>query len=173
MKETLFAAGYIFALFVVAGVILYCWDRISDALWKRRNPPEKLAAELKQYQDRVQSPDWDFYKSHLQRDVPDAIRNLYANTEIVLSGGVESCGEQTISQFGALDEANLRASKEWIGADVIAIAYNIFGDPIYLRPGRDESNAVYVTYHDGGDTEQIATDVSAFIESIRLSDVAE
>ena len=133
---------------------------------------EKLAAEWKEYQNRIQVPDWEFYANHLQRDVPDAIRNLFANTEVVLSDCAESCGDQTISRFGVIDPANLVQSKEWIGADVVAIAYNVFGDPIYLRPGRNETNAVYVTYHDGGDTEQIAANVSEFVASIQLKDAA-
>ena len=173
MKETLFAIGYLIALFAIAGVFLYFRDRISNALWKRRNPPEKLAAEWKEYQARIQTPDWDFYANHLQRDVPDAVRDLFANTEMVLSQTAKSCGEQVISRFGAIDEANLLESKEWIGADVVAIAHNIYGDPIYLRPGSGETNAVYVTYHDGGDTEQIAADVSEFVASIRLGEAAE
>jgi hypothetical protein len=173
LKETLFAIAYIFALFAIAGVVLYFRDRIEGALWKRKNPPEKLAAEWKEYQGQVQTPDWEFYADHLQRDVPDAIRDLFSNTEIIISGSAESCGEQTISRFGTIDEDNLLESKEWTGADIVAIAYNVFGDPIYLRPGRDETNAVFVTYHDGGDTEQIAADASEFVESIRLNTVAE
>lgn len=168
MNETLIGIGYIFALFAIAGVVLYFRDRIEDAIWKKRNPPEKLAAEWKEYQGRVKTPDWDFYADHLQRDVPAAIRDLYSNTTIIMSDNAEACGEQTISRFGAIDKASLLDTREWIGADVVAIAHNLFGDPIYLRPGSDESNAVFVTYHDGGDTEQIAADVSEFVESIRL-----
>ena len=170
MKDALFAIGYLIALFAVAGLILLIADRITNAIARRRNPPEKLAAEREEREARIQSPDWAFYADHLQRDVPQALRNLYANKALVLSQNAESCGDQSISEFGAIDEANLLESKEWIGADVVAIAHNIFGDPIYLRPGSDESNAVYVTYHDGGDTEQIAADIAEFVDSIQLRD---
>jgi hypothetical protein len=172
LKDIFFGIGYLIALFAIAGGLLYVWDRISDAVWRRRNPPEKLAADWKEYQRRIQAPDWDFYENHLQREVPAAIRDLFANASIILSQSAESCGDQTISRFGAIDEASLLDSRDWIGADVVAIAHNIYGDPIYLRPGKNESNAVFVTYHDGGDTEQIAADVSEFVGSIRLTDPA-
>jgi hypothetical protein len=173
LKEIFFAIGYVIALFAIAGGLLYLRDRISDVLWRRRNPPEKLAAEWKDYQRRVQAPDWDFYENHLQREVPTAIRDLFADTSVILSQSAESCGEQIISKFGAIDESSVLDSREWIGADVVAIAHNIYGDPIYLRPGKNETNAVFVTYHDGGDTEQIAADVSEFVGSIRLTEPSE
>jgi len=173
LKETFFAIGYLFVLVAIAGGILYLWDRISDTLWRRRNPPEKLATEWQEYQGRIQAPDWDFYTNHLQREVPTAIRKLFSNTAIVLSQNAECCGDQIINRFGAIDEANLLESKEWIGTDVVAIAHNKYGDPIHLLPGTHEANAVFVTYHDGGDIEQISADISEFVDSIRPTDSAE
>lgn len=38
---------------------------------------------------------------------------------------------------------------------------------IYLRPGSGEADTVYITYHDGGDTEVFAESVAAMVEKLR------
>ena len=167
MKEALFAIGYLILLFAIAGTVLLFVDRVSEAFRRRRNPPEKLAEEWRQYQARILNPDWTFYEQHLKREVPPAIRRLFDDSDIVLSQASECCGDQIISRFGALDAVGLSETREWTGTDVVAIAYTLSGDPIYLRPGENESNAVFITYHDGGDTEEIAADSAAFVDSIR------
>ena len=139
--------------------ILWTRDRVSRALWRRRNPPEKLEAERRAYEQRVLHPDWGFYERHLQRPVPAALREIFADPRVVTSTDV-ACGDVTITSFSPIDEAGLTETREWIGEDVVAFASTIFGDPIYLRPGPSEPDTVHVTYHDGGDTEMLAASVA-------------
>jgi hypothetical protein len=61
-------------------IILLLKDRISGALRRRRNPPEKLASEIR---TRLLQTDWDFYERHLQRPVPAVLRDLYSDTALI------------------------------------------------------------------------------------------
>jgi hypothetical protein len=40
------------------------------------------------------------------------------------------------------------------------------GDPIFLCPGPNESDSIYIAHHDGGDIESLAPSVSEFIALI-------
>jgi hypothetical protein len=163
------------ALFIGLPVlILVLRDRISEALWRRRNPPEKLAADRRAYEERLLHPDWSFYERHLQRPAPQALRDLYADHALIVLEGVDYVlqsddysEDEVISTFGALDEQGLIETRPWLGFDAVAIATNDFGDVIYLRPGPAEPDIVYMTYHDGGDTNELAPDVSTFVQCLR------
>jgi hypothetical protein len=79
---------------------------------------------------------------------------------------------ERITTFEPLDEQGLLDTRPWLGFDAVAIATGQFGDPIYLRPGSSEPNVVYITHHDGGDTEVFADSVGAMVEQLRLSNRA-
>jgi hypothetical protein len=74
---------------------------------------------------------------------------------------------EVINTFSALDEQGLLDTREWLGFDVVAIATSDFGDPLYLRPGRSEPDTVYITHHDGGDTEIFAESVASRLQRLR------
>jgi hypothetical protein len=160
------AAGYLVALGVLA--VAFCWlnDRFVNVLSRWRNPPEKLAAERRAFARRLLSPDWEFYERHLQRPAPPALRELYSDAALLLAQDCEYAGTHSISTFEPLDEEALVDSGEWLGFDAVPFA-NSDGDMIYLRPGATSSNAVFITYHDGGETEELAPDVSSFVERLR------
>jgi hypothetical protein len=50
----------------------------------------------------------------------------------------------------------------------LAVGFCWRNDLGYLRPGSTERDAVYILYHDGSDTEELAADVSVFVARIRL-----
>lgn len=167
MSEEASIVLFVIVLFIgVPVMILMVRDRISELLWKRRNPPEKIAAERRAYESRIDNPDWHFYEQHLQRGVPIELRNLFDNRALTLSKDIVSYKDEVLSSFAPLDNEGLIETREWIGFDVVPFATSITGDPIYLRPGPDEGNAVYVTYHDGGDTEEIAPHISDFFRQL-------
>jgi hypothetical protein len=157
----------IFCVLLVAlalGVLLLI-DRLRQAIWRRRNPPEKLAAERRAFEERLLQPDWSFYERHLQRPVPAALRQLYADHRLVVSS-FQYDDLHYISTFEPLDESALVDSREWLGFDVVPFA-NSDGDSIYLRPGATERDTVFITYHNGSDTEEFAPDLSTFLERAR------
>jgi hypothetical protein len=118
---------------------------------------------------RILHPDWVFYERHLERPVPPALRELYADRELVVLQDLKYADAERITTFDPLDERALLDTRPWLGFDAVAIATGQFGDPIYLRPGSSEPNLVYITHHDGGDTEVFADSVGAMVEQLRLA----
>jgi hypothetical protein len=96
------------------------------------------------------------------------LRELLVDDQFIVSQLIEYGEDEVISTFNALDEQGLAESRDWLGFDAVAIATNDFGDLIYLRPGPSESDAVYITYHDGGgDSAQLEPDASTFVHCLR------
>ena len=127
-------------------------------------PP--ATAERIAYEARILRPDWPFYERHLGRPIPSALRELYRDRKLILSGGFQYDETHYISTFEPLDAAALLETRDFVGFDILPFA-NSDGDMIYLRPGPNEPAAVLITYHDGGDTEELASDVSTFLRRSR------
>lgn len=149
-------------------IILLLKDRISDALWRRRNPPEKLADEIRA---RLLQTDWDFYKRYLQRPVPAALRELYSDTELLITTCASYRGKRAeITSFEPLNEDSLIDTHEEIGHDIVPIATSVCGDPIYLKPGPKEADTVYILYHDDpGHVEVFAVSVAKMVEKAQVT----
>ena len=155
-------------LFVGAPLlILVLRDRSSAIIWRFRNPPEKLTADRRAYEARILHPDWTFYERHLQRSAPAALRELYADHVLITTQGVDYFEHASIGTFAPLDEQGLIDSCLWLGFDIVSIAISNAGDPIYLRPGPTESDVVYMTAHDGGETGELAPDIATFLRRLR------
>ena len=165
------SAGVSIAIGIAVIVLIsigVCWlnDRFMDAKWRRRNPPETIASQKHVYEARLLHPDWKFYERHLQRPTPAALRELYSDRELIVANNRDYDESHYISTFDPLDEAALVDTRAIFGFDTVPFA-NSDGDIIYLRPGPTETDAVFITYHDGGDTEQLAPDVSTFLQRLR------
>ena len=147
--------------------ILWLRDRVSSVRYRRHNPPEKVTAERRAFEERLCRPDWEFYERHLERPAPEALRELYADRALLTAPALDYDEGEVINTLNPLDEQGLLDTREWLGFDVVAIATNDFGDPIYLRPGRSEPDTVYITHHDGGDTEIFAQSTASMLEQLR------
>ena len=146
-------------------IILLLNDRITDALWRRRNPPEKLAAE---YHARLLKTDWTFYERHLQRPAPAALRELYSDMALITACASYRGKREGISSFEPLNESHLLDTQDQIGYDIIPFATSGCGDPIYLRPGANESDTVYIAYHDDPqNVEVFSKSVALMLEKTR------
>ena len=169
MTQELFGSIVSWLLILALGVFCLLWfiEPISKVFWRWRNPPEKVAAEYRVFQDRLLHPDWAVYERYLQRPVPAELRELFADRDLILTEGIDYSESETIAGFCAIDEKALTGCRSLRGFAPFPIAANIFGDPIYLRPGAAEPNIVYVTYHDGGDTEKLAPDMETFLRCLR------
>lgn len=73
-----------------------------------------------------------------------------------------------ITSFEPIDSLALLDTRDLMGFDALPLASSD-GDIIYLRPGRDESDAIYITYHDcaGDDTSEFAPDAELFVQRLR------
>lgn len=162
----LVALAYLAALIGIAIAIVLLSDRIRNLIYRKRNPPEKEVAERARHLQRLSTPDWVFYERHLGRPVPSPLRELFAHPELLASSFALKGTDLVISQFEPLDAEGLIDSKTWLGIDIVPIASSD-GDPIYLKPGATAGDAVYITYHDGGDTVELVSDVAMFVRQVR------
>jgi hypothetical protein len=154
--------------FIVIGIPSF-WFALKGRFTLRPEPSgEELLAEHEALVERLLQPDWAFYERYLQRPVPAALRELYSD-HALLMGDVEWPKEMDLSRFEPLDEHSLLNTRERLGFDILPLAYGGCGDPIYLRPGPTESDTVYITYHDGDDTEVFAESMAAMLKRLRRS----
>ena len=142
---------------------------LRDYMWRRKHPPEEEAAERKALETRILSPDWTFFERHLKRPAPPALRKLFADKSLVTSCGLEFSKSDGISTFNPLDENSLVETADQLGFDVVPFATSDCGDAIFLRPGKDESDTVYIAYHDdpGKGLVVFADSVGAVVEELR------
>jgi SMI1 / KNR4 family (SUKH-1) len=168
MSDT--TTGVLGILLIFVGLpflILKVRDRANRALRDYRNRPERQTVIRQDYEQRILTPDWAYVERHLQRPVSRALRELYADHVLVASRDVHYSMGHSISTFDALDEQAIADNTAWLPVKAIAFATTDAGDPIYLRSGPSEADKVYVTYHDGGDTEILAESVSEMLEVLR------
>ena len=145
------------------------------SIWPQATAEELAAEEAAKrqiHEDRLLQPDWTFYEQHLQRPAPAALHALYADKKWITStllGYSDAC---SINTFEPLNEDSLIESDDDPTLRIVPIATTDFGDPVYLKPGPTEPDAVYVTWHDGGDTEVLADSVSHFVEHLKQTNKA-
>lgn len=99
--------------------------------------------------------------------MPSALRELYADRVLITRRDLPWSDDQMISAFEPLDARAIADATRDLGFDRVVIATTDFGDAIYLRSGAAERDVVYVTYHDGGDTEIFAESVPAMAAALR------
>jgi hypothetical protein len=163
------SAGRLVHLVLVIGfwglvITLYVWWRVRE----RRDASEG-EIERKALVERLLRPDWQFYERHLQRPAPTALRELFADRKLVTSCGLEFTKDDGISSFNPLEEDSLVDTADQLGFDVVPFATSDCGDAIFLRPGMDEPDTVYISYHDdpGKGVLVLADSVAAMLERLR------
>ena len=166
MDETVKTIAAIGAVFIGLPILVLL---VRD-LTLRLNKPSPAAYAIKRLAqlELIRNPDWAFYECHLERRIPSALQELFADDAIITRELIDYSSVYCILTFEAINEKNLIEMQQDLGHDIVAIATTDVGDPIYLRPGRSEADAVYVTHHDGGDTHVLADSVSEFVERLRF-----
>ena len=157
---TVLAIGLIFVGLPI--LLLVLRDRAAASQRSRAR-----AAEQQSHDRRLLNPDWANVERHLQRPVPPALRELYADRALVTGRDLRWSEDRMISAFEPLDEEAILDAARTFGFPAVPIATTDFGDLVYLRPGAAEGDVVYVTYHDGGDTEVFADSVAAMVATVR------
>ncbi len=160
--------SYVLVLAAIALLLLVSRDNIH-ALWRRRPAAQRAAAEARRrYEERLISPDWTRYEAHLQRPIPSEIRELYADRTLIVRGGVILRDHFYLSTFVPLDALSMSEYAQF-GVDAMPIA-DMDGDILYLRLGPKEPDVLWVTHHDGGDTEPFALSLKDFVASVRKAE---
>ena len=154
----------------------FCYTLTGRFTFRPEVSPEQQAAGNAAQRPALNAsllqPDWHFYEHHLRRPAPAALRALYADEKLITSTLLEYSDECSINTFEPLNESSLYEAAGGTAPPVVVIATTDFGDPIYLKPGSTESDAVYVTYHDGGDTEVLADSVAGFVDRLKQANTA-
>ena len=161
MHVALVGALVLVVFLAIAVLLLVLNDRMSALVWRFRNPPGKVAAQELRYEERLRSPDWVFYESHLQRLPPAALREAF------LSEGLRSRAHQFSDfhiAFAPIDRTAL--TDAWVLPGIVPFAESD-GDPICLRPDATTADVVFIAFHDGGDTEELAPSVEAFLAGLK------
>ena len=162
MSEALvIAVAGLSALIVLCVILLVARDRVAKIVWRIKNPPEKLAAQRAAFEHRLRTPDWQFYAEHLQRPVPISLPAAYAKPGLITKAHV--FGDYYVT-FAPIDRKTL--TEAWVLPGVVAFAESD-GDPIFLKVGASASDSVFIAYHDGGGTEELAPSVEAFLSELR------
>ena len=159
------------ATLLAIGLVLVGLPVLMLVLRDRRAAAQRTstlsATDDRQRRQRLLTPDWPLVQRRLRRPVPPDLRELYADRALVIRRDLHWTDEQTIGAFEPLDEQAFAHAAEWLGFDAVAIATTDSGDAVYLIPGADERDAVYLTHHDGGDTEVFADSVAVMLTRLR------
>src|SRR5262245_2223287 len=93
--------------------LLWAKDRVTRA--RRESPRARAAraAERQAYEERILQPDWALVEVHLQRPIPAALRELYADRTLVTSRDLDYSIHHSIGTFEALDERAFAEAKKW------------------------------------------------------------
>jgi hypothetical protein len=150
-------------------LIMRIYDRRRNARQRRDHPPASQEAEREDFEQRILKPDWSRVEHQLRRRVPEALRAMYADSALITLRDLSYSEEHVISAFEPLDEQAITETASWLGFGAVAIARTDFGDLIYLRPGVAEVDAVYLTHHDGSDTEIFAESVAQMLTVLRTA----
>lgn len=168
MGETITTVLAIILLFVGLPVlILWFKDRKRTRQRLHEQSSASRIPERQAYGQRILDPDWACIERYLRRPVPQALRVLYAERELISRRDLSYDDDHVIGTFEPLDEQAILNTTRWLGFEAVAIATTDFGDVIYLRPGADEGDTLFLTHHDGGDTEVFAESVSELLAALR------
>jgi len=161
MSPALLSIIYLAALLSCAVVVLKLRDRVLAM--RRRQSHAILEAQRRAFERRLRAPDWQFYESYLQRQIPPALQTLFGPT---LLSAPTLCFGETRLFLSPIDAAALQ--ENWVTPGIVPFAYSE-ADPIYLKPGSTASNAVFITYHDGNDTVELAPSIEAFARELGVA----
>jgi hypothetical protein len=167
MDDTAITVLAIVLIFVGLPVlILRTNDRRRTARGQRDHTPATEITERQAVEQRLLSPDWSCVERHLRRPVPQALRDLYSDHSLITRRDLTYADDHVISTFEPLDEHRILDATHWLGFEAVLIASTDFGDAVYLRSGAAEADALYLTHHDGGDTEVLAESVAQLLASL-------
>jgi hypothetical protein len=130
--------------------------------------PEQLEAERKLAEAELLQPDWQFYEEHLQRPAPQALRDLYADQSLITAEDLAYPDAENLGGFFALRMDRLMDMREELGVAIVPIAWSESGELVFLRPGAEEADKVYLTNQENAkDIKVLAESVAVMLERLR------
>ena len=171
-KSLLAATACVVSILLAAS---FFWGLGQLEAWYRRR--RAVAGKLKNSLElqRLLKPDWVFYEQHLGREIPDAIRRLYQDKEFIARECFPFPGKENawaITSFVPISRGELLEFEAEPGLPshpIAPIATTDLGDPIYLEPGSDRSNSVYVWEHELQEPVKPADSPEEFLNKLERS----
>jgi SMI1/KNR4 family protein SUKH-1 len=158
----------ILSVILLAIAVCWLWDRITLG-------PQKPWSQ-EEYDQRLLNADFEALERHFGCNIPQAIRELYADSELILKKALQVRPPQAredMEEFyvAFFVPADARQSESWWPPEdrKFVIADTGHGDPYYVELSlrQPDSLPVYVHYHDFGDTLKVSDSLEEFIESCR------
>lgn len=139
--------------------IVWIVKRLSGAAEREHRASEALHL-------RYRTPDWNFFEQHLCRDVPPSITRLYTDFDIGMWPMMKLKDRE--AGLCPIDKKSLSSgTTELLGHEVVPLAFDDCGQAIYLKPGINTPDIVYV--YDAGVEEILFQSVDDYVEALRLS----
>lgn len=169
----------IFLLVVVGvlgffAVILGIYAGGNWLLWHLKKPKPPSEESVRRYSERLLNPRWEELEDHFGRAIPDAIKNLYARTELIKRRDFEITNESgksyEIAEFLPADLENLnRIWSDLKNPKCFPFATDSMGDCYYVLMDGDKSGdcPVMCYHHDGSDHESINMFLEEFVIRVK------
>jgi len=167
--------GVIFKSFLAAslfmGVLAFGWLVIAginklEGRYRCRHPLRCHKWQLA----KLLAPDWGFYGRHLGREVPGALQSLYRDERRISRLAIPVPGrDYAINCFVPVSQEELLEAEpyeKWPQHSIVPLATTDLGDPIYLKPGPAETNAVWISEHELQESYILAESPEEFIATI-------
>lgn len=155
----------------LALAVCWLWDRVT------LGPQKPWSLDDQQdYDRRLLNPDFRAVERRLGCSIPPEIRELYADTELMLkkdflirpTGASETLEEFDIACFVPVD---VESVESWWPAEdrKFIIVHTAGGDPYFVELSliQPDPLPVFVTYHDGGDTLKVSDSLAQFVQFCR------
>lgn len=175
MSDVLFAIGYLLALVLAGGVILWARDRLTAP---RKPTPAEREASQRDYEARLLKPQWSALSALAgTAPVPETLRELYQDRDLVLSTDLDVVDARlgsgadavwSVDRFCPADRDAIAAQWQELPRKSFTFA-ECDGDPYYVILGGSapDGGPVYHLYHDGGETVTVAPTLALFLECCR------
>lgn len=156
----------------LAGTLLaglgFGWLMLRGAFRREGATREEIESSIREWEEHITNPDWTFYREHLGREIPPALLPVYGTRKEFI---IPLPGDEFLeANWSPVHPSQLLSREETrLPYDIVPLAWSDETDPIFLMPGADEKDAVYLGEH--GNLERIVPlcdDVERWIEQLDL-----
>ena len=151
-------------------VILGIYAGGNWVLWHLKKPKPPSEEAVRRYAERLLNPQWKELENHFGQAVPDAIKNLYARTELIKRHDFQVISENgksyEVAEFLPADLETLnRVWSDLKDSKYFPFATDSMGDCYYIPLNGDKSGdcPVMCYHHDGSDHESVNRSLKDFV----------
>lgn len=166
-------------VFLISAVAVVCFFLIILAIYvggnwliavfrKRKAPSEE---SLRRYRERLLNPQWIDLQEHFGLEIPEPIKNLYAQKEMLVLRDLvfhSTNGKAwKVADFLPADIDTLRGVwPDLKKGKKFPFASDLFGDCYYIPLDHNQSGEcrVMIYHHDGSDTELVSDSLDQFLK---------